>query len=66
MTAYLEGGDAGFSIGIVLRELKQSGILDAFFAVKKDQSRRAQIDLLSQEIQAYLSGDVAFGNFPWI
>jgi hypothetical protein len=63
-----EASDTGtaFQFGIVLQELRDSGVLDAFFAKYQDRSRDQQIALLRGEIQDFLAGDVGFGDFAWL
>jgi hypothetical protein len=46
--------------------LKESGLLDAFFALYSNLSRKDQIALLRGEIQDFLDGDTGFGSFKWL
>ena len=55
----------GLKTGIVLQELRDEGILDAFLGTGKKRSRSELIALLREEIAAYLDGDVSFGDFHW-
>jgi hypothetical protein len=60
------GQDAGLRVGIVLQELRDAGILDAFFAAHKDRGRGQLIALLRDEIRDFLAEDVGFGAFAWL
>jgi hypothetical protein len=55
----------GLAVGIVLQELRDDGILDAFLGSGKKKSRDELIALLRDEISAYLDGDTSFGEFDW-
>jgi hypothetical protein len=58
--------DIGLQIGIVLQELQDTGILDAFFGSSGKGGRNELIALLRQEIDSYLDNDVGFGSFGWM
>jgi hypothetical protein len=49
---------------IVLDQLKDEGVLKAFFAQPGD--RKKLVAQLTAEIDAYLAGDVSLGDFHWL
>ena len=58
--------ESGLAVGAVLQQLKEQGILAAFFAANANRSRHDLIALLRSEIEDFLASDVAFGDFHWV
>ena len=58
--------DEDAAVAIVLQQLEEEGILDAYFGSDTKKKEKQLIDRLRKEIDDYLAGDVSFGEFHWV